>query len=300
MKFFFDFQTFQYSSQIQNLKYLKTAKSKDQFEYNNAYICNIPKLTMPKGVSIKFTTYEETLSKILRVMKLDQEIKKHSTIIIKPTLTGNPETSTPREFVEPVLEFCLKNKNPVTDILIADGSDGHDTLDLFESSGYNQIAEKYGIGLLDLNTSEIELIGSNEALRFEKIYLPKILREAFIITLPKLHEDESLGIQASLSSVLGFYPAKHYKGFFTSTKSKLHRWPIQYAIHDMLLHKMPNLSIVDASDQGFLLAGQSLAVDKQGAKLLGFEWEDIAHIYLVNRSLESRKNSKLEEEHLQL
>ena len=255
---------------------------------------------MSKGVSIKFTTYEETLSKILRVMRLDQELKKHSTIIIKPTLTGNEETSTPKEFVEPVLEFCLKNKNPVTDIFIADGADGYDTLELFESAGYNQIAEKHGIGLLDLNTSEVESIGSNEALRFEKIHLPKVLREAFVITLPKLHEDESLGIQSSLSSTLGFYPAKHYKGFFTSTKSKLHRWPIQYAIHDILLHKTPDISIVDASDQGILLAGQPLAVDKQASKILGFEWEDIPHIALVNQSTEARENPKLEEEPLQL
>ncbi len=255
---------------------------------------------MSKGVSIKFTTYEETISKILKVMKLDQEIKKHSTIILKPTLTGNEETSTSRDFIEPVLEFCLKHKNPVTDIFIADGADGYDTLELFESQGYNQLAEKYGIGLLDLNTCEVESIGSNEALRFEKIYLPKIIREAFIITLPKLHEDESLGIQSSLSSALGFFPAKYYKGFFTSTKSKLHRWPIQYAIHDVLLHKMPNISLVDASDQGVLLAGQPLAVDKQASKILGFEWEDIPHIALMNQTFEEKENIPVEEEPLQL
>jgi hypothetical protein len=68
----------------------------------------------------------------------------------------------------------------------------------------------------------------------------------------------------------------------------------------MLLHKMPDISIVDASDHGVLLAGQPLAVDKQASKVLGFEWEDIPHISLVNQTTEARENPKLEEEPLQL
>jgi len=239
---------------------------------------------MPKGFSVRFTTYEDTIPKILKILKLDEELKKHSTIILKPSLTGNQETSTPPEFIEPVIQFCIANKNPVSDIFIAEGADGHDTMELFEQLGYNQLAEKYAIGLLDINTAEAETIDSSKTLRFEQINFPTILKDAFIITLPKLHTDEVLGISGALASMLGAFPAKHYKGLFTSTKSKLHRWPIQYAVHDITQIKMPDLAITDASEQGVILAGQPLAVDKQSAKLLGLDIEDVPHLELVNDS----------------
>ena len=86
------------------------------------------------------------------------------------------------------------------------------------------------------------------------------------------------------SGTLDFTARKHYKGLFTSTKSKLHRWPIQYAVHDITQIKMPDLAITDASDQGVILAGQPLAVDKQSAKLLGLDIEDVPHLELVNDS----------------
>lgn len=49
---------------------------------------------------------------------------------------------------------------------------------------------------------------------------------------------------------------------------------------------MPSLAIVDAHSYGALLAGQPLEVDKQAAKLLGMDWKGVAHLRLIEESLQ--------------
>ena len=75
---------------------------------------------MAKGASIKFRSYKESVPKLLSLLKLQNEIKKYDKIILKPHISS--ESSTPAEFAEVVLRFCLENKNPVADVLIAEGS----------------------------------------------------------------------------------------------------------------------------------------------------------------------------------
>ena len=256
---------------------------------------------MVKGLSMKFQSFEETVPKILRIIKLDKEIKKHHSIIIKPSISSdNSVTSTPSELVHAVAEFCIEHKNPVTDVFIAEGVDGADTLERFEELGYNEVAEKLGVGLIDLNTSEIENLEPYQTERFEEIAYPKILIDSFIITLPKLFEDDEIGLNGALSSMLGAYPGDHYKGFFSRTKSKLRRFPIHFSIHDILACKMPDLTLTDASEYGVLLAGRPLEVDKQSAKLLGREWHEYPYLKLLEERFSEKSEKSQEDEVNQL
>lgn len=239
---------------------------------------------MAKGVSIKFKSYKETIPKLLQLIKLEKEIQKHNKIVLKPSLKNHDVQNTPVEFIEEVLKYCLANKNSETQIFIAEGSDGEQTLDMFESSGYKSLSEKYNIGLLDLNESEVEEIQDGEFMKFESIAYPKILLDSFIISLPKLAEDSESEMQGSLSTMLGAFPSKYYQGIFARKKSKIRKWPIKYSIHDILRCKMPNFAIIDASEQGIIVAGVPLDMDKQVAKLLGKEWKDVPHLRLVDES----------------
>jgi len=124
---------------------------------------------MAKGVSIKFKSYKETIPKLLQLIKLEKEIQKHNKIVLKPSLKNHDVQNTSAEFVEEVLKYCLEHKSPETQIFIAEGSDGEQTLDMFESSGYKSLSEKYNIGLLDLNESEVEEIQDGEFMKFESI-----------------------------------------------------------------------------------------------------------------------------------
>lgn len=244
---------------------------------------------MVKGVSVKLKSYQDTVPKLLKLIKLDVELKKHNKIILKPFIRDSDSAHTPTEFVEAVLKFCAENKNPDSQIMIAEGSDGENTMDLFNSLGYKALAEKYSAGLVDLNKTEVQEVLDGEFIKFERIFYPKVLMDSFIISLPVLVEDEETEMIASLSNMLGVFPSDYYKGFFTTKKSKIKKWNSKFSIHDVLLCKMPNLAVIDASKQGLLLAGQPMEMDKQAAKVLGKDWKSVQYLRLLDESLEDEK-----------
>lgn len=251
---------------------------------------------MAKGVSIKFKSYGESVSKLLELIKLKTEIQKHGQIILMPHLSSNETANTPGGFVEAVLRFCLDNKNPETEVFIADGADGEDTMELFEKNGYKKLSERYSIGLIDLNKTEVEEIMDGEFLKLEKIMYPKILLNSFIISLPKIMENAESDMQGSLSIMMGAYPAEYYTGFFSSKKNKLNKWPVKYSIHDILKCKMPEYAIADASSKGVILAGIPLEIDKQCAKILGKDWKSVGYLRLISESFtENPEKNKIEE-----
>lgn len=246
---------------------------------------------MVKGASIKFTSYEESVPKLLNLLKVPVELKKYDKIILKPHIK-NSEFYTSPAFLESVLQFCSKYKNPVAEIFIAEGVDGFETTDLYESIGYQALAEKYSAGLIDLNSSEAEEVFNSEFLKFEKIRYPKILLQSCVISLPVLKEDEETEISDSLTNMLGAFPAKYYSGFFSQKKNKIKKWPIKYSIHDILKCKIPNFSVIDASAYGQVLAGLPIEIDKQAAKLLNKEWKLIPHLKLISESFSQKPEKK--------
>ncbi len=248
---------------------------------------------MAKGASIRFQSYSLTVPKLLDILKLDRELKKYDKIVIKPFLDIEEDKAACKEFIEPIIKFCLKHKNPVTELFIAEGADGRDTTELFETHGYKKLAEQYSIGLIDLNDAETELIGNNNFLKFSEIHYPRILKESFVITAAKLADHPETGIAGTLSTMLSAFPADHYSGFFTKKKMKIRRWPIKYAIHDINTCKMPDFAIVDASFQGAILAGLPLEIDKQSAKLLNYDWKTIDYLRLLHEtSLSDKKENE--------
>lgn len=255
---------------------------------------------MTKGVSIKFRSYSETIPRVLELINLGKELKKHSKIVLKPYISpieGEKTTSTSVALVEQVLRFCLKNKNPISEVFIAEGVDGDDTMELFGSLGYTKLAERYSVGLIDLNNTEVEQVEHQDFLRFHEITYPKILKEAFVISIPPLALDEETTFIGSLSNMLGAYPARHYKGFFSKAKTKIRKWPIKYSIHDILKCKLPDFAIIDHSEKGLILAGIPKDLDKQAAKLLGLDWKNVDYLKLVESSfLETQAKEEKKEE----
>ena len=131
---------------------------------------------------------------------------------------------------------------------------------------------------------------------FDTINYPKILRESYVISMPVLADDLETEIQGSLSTMLGAFPAAHYKGFLSSKKTKIKKSPMKYAVHDILRCKMPDLAIIDASEQGVILTGNPLEMDKQASKLVGRDWRTIQHIRFVDDSFSNIEREKAERE----
>jgi len=240
---------------------------------------------MVKGLAVRLKSYEETIPKVMGLIKLSEELKKHKNIVIKVHLVpGHPENSTKIEFLEPLIKFCLENKGPGSDLILAEGVDGAETRDLFDEWGFTRLAEKYSIGIIDLNESASVEVQNPEFLRFSSIFYPDLLLNSFVITATPAREHKELGMSASLDTMLGAFPGYKYRGFFSNTKKKLREHPVKYQIHDILKCKMPDLAIIDAGDHGFLITGKPLDMDKQAAKIFGLDWNNIQHIKLVDES----------------
>lgn len=248
---------------------------------------------MVKGVAVKFSSYAETIPKILKLIKLDNELKKHERIVLKVNLvSGDSSRSTKPEFIEPIIQFCVSHKNPGSEVILAEGCNGEETMELFESQGYSKLAEKYSLGLIDLNQSHTVEIQNPEFLRFESIHYPEVLVNSFVITVTPLAQDEELSITSSLDSMLGAFPSSKYRGFFARTKNKLDNYPVKYQVHDILKCKMPDLALIDASEKGLFIAGKPLDMDKQAAKVLGFDWNRVPHLRLVDESFSPVKKEE--------
>ena len=240
---------------------------------------------MAKGLSIKFTSYEKSVPKVLELVNLQKELKKYDNIVIKVPLNPDSENKLSLEFLESVLKFVIMNKNPISSVYIAEGADGGDTIELFEKEGYSSLSEKYGVGLLDLNTAETEEIRDGEFLELQEIQYPKLLLNSFILSLSKTTHSNFLGIEGSLSSMIGAYPANYYRGFFSKGKSKLTKYNIKNVIHDILKCKMPDFAVVDASNEGMILAGLPLEMDKQASRLINLDWRSIQYLRLLDEAL---------------
>lgn len=254
---------------------------------------------MVKGVAVKLQSYAETIPKVLKLIKFDNELKKHERIIIKPSIIANaPQSSTKAEFLEPIVQFCVANKNPGSEVIIAEGVDGAETRDLFDELGYTKLAEKYGIGLVDLNESASVQIQNPEFLRFESIHYPEILLNSFVMTATPLTTHPELDMSASLDAMRGAFPAYKYRGFFSRNKNKLANYPLKYQIHDILKCKMPEFALIDASGRGLLIAGRPLDMDKQAAKVLGLDWNKVAHLRLIDESFSPGKTTEESVDHL--
>lgn len=241
---------------------------------------------MVKGVSIKFKSYQETVQNLLRITKFENELKKHAVVVLKPCLKSmDSPANTPSEFTDAVLQFCMAHKNPETQVLIAEGADSGNTREIFEKFGYSALSAKYSVGLIDLNTAETEPIRDGEFLKFEEIYYPKVLTNALIVSLPKLSLDAETEISGSLSNMLGAFPSSHYMGWFSQNKNKIRKEPIKYAIHDILRCKVPQTAIIDASEQGLIMLGDPIEIDKQAAKVLGKDWKQVQHLRLIDETI---------------
>ncbi len=250
---------------------------------------------MVSGVSIKFRTYLETVPKLLSLIKLEKELEKHDKIILQPQLKNSSSRHTSPDFIDSVLKFCMENKKQDAKVFIAAGADGESTDKALDKAGYKRLSEKYSVGLIDLNTAETEEIMDGEFLKFDKIMYPKVLLDAFVISLPFLAEDEETEMVSSLSTMLSSFPSKYYSGFFSKAKNKIRNWPIKYSIHDSLKCKFPEFAIFDASEQGFILAGKPIEIDKQAAKVLGLNWKAVQHLRLADESFSGQvKMSKKE------
>jgi len=260
---------------------------------------------MAQVAKVAFSDYLQSTTKVLDLINTAEQLPNNGLIILKPNLTNadSPPVTTPVEIVEAIYSYCTKRCN--ADIVIGEGCGSGKTIDTFRRNGYEDLARKYNIELIDLNKCETTRLENPNCHTLKEFHIPKIVQEAFVISIPVLKDHSFTVTTIAMKNMFGIAPAPHYKGNWN--KSKLHHPSTPKSVVDLCCYKKPDLCVVDAVTalQGMHLYGTPLqldtilasfdpvAVDAVGSRMLGHNPESIEYLQLANGQLGSMDNIEI-------
>lgn len=211
-------------------------------------------------------------------------------IILKPNLINDrgPPTTTPYEVVEALIKYYIADY----EVVIAEGSGWCETSDAYRVLGYYKMAEKYGVKIVDINQDDFEVRRNPEALCLKQFEFPSILKNCYLISVPVLKEHSLTTVTISLKNMLGATLGEETRA--TWKKGRFHG-RLDESIVDINLYLKPNLAVVDGrvagvggelgalpEKHGVMIFSEDLvAADAMGAKILGYDPLEIAHLKLA-------------------
>ena len=245
---------------------------------------------------IEFVSYRESIPKVLDAIGAAGVLKKQPAVLIKPNLVNAspfPVTTAP-ECVEAVIEYVRSCSQ--AEIVIGEGcGDAQlETSEVFERLGYQDLANRLDVELVDLNRAPLEKLTNDDCPVFPQIYLPEIAISHFLFSVPVLKAHSFSEITGTLKNMIGLAPPKYYSGQYGTWKKAVFHNRMHQSIIDLNRYRTPDLSLMDATvgmpdfhlggahcdpPLGRLIAGfDPVEVDRRGAELLGLEWRSIAHL----------------------
>ena len=221
-------------------------------------------------------------------------------ILIKPNLvsTQPPPVTTPVALVEALIA-ALRELVPRCRITVAEGTGAidHDTFHCFRSLGYDEMAVRLGVELLDLNFEPLVRKTGKDCPRLPEIYLPALLDEVFLLSVPVLKAHSMAGVTLTMKNMMGCLPPSKYRRGNSWGKSALHE-QLDQAIVDLNRYRTPDFTVLDCTigmaeahlwgkwcspPVGKLAASADpVAIDSFGADLLGRDWRSIDHIRMAD------------------
>jgi uncharacterized protein (DUF362 family) len=215
--------------------------------------------------------------------------------LIKPNLVNadpHPVT-TPAACCQALINY-IRSCSPAR-IMIAEGCGDprFTTAEVFRALGYDELAHRMKVALVDLNEAPLRRSRCPDCRLFPEMWLPEIAFRHFLISVPVLKAHSLAQISGSLKNMMGLLPPAHYRGGGVWNKAALHS-DLHTAIIELNRHRPPDLSLMDAS-QGLaahhlggptcrppvkrILAGfDPWTLDRHAAGLLGRDWRTIPHL----------------------
>jgi len=253
---------------------------------------------------VPFVDYRESVPKLLEAVGARQAVAGQPRVLIKPNLVNQspPPITLPVVVAEILIETFRSWTN--AEIIIAEGTgEKHlETADVFRSHGYDQLAERTGVPLLDLNHAPLVRLENADCKVFPWFMIPRIMLDSFVVSVAVLKAHTLAGVTLSMKNMIGCAPPSYYQQGGHWRKSAFHA-RMHQAIFDLNTYRKPDLAIIDASigmarghlggptcdpPVGKLIAGfDPVAVDAAGARLLGIDWQQVEHIRLADGNLGS-------------
>ena len=220
-------------------------------------------------------------------------------VVIKPNIADfspdRPIHTDPR-LIEALI-IHLRNLG-AREIVLAEGPPhNRDTEWLFRKSGFEALAKRQSLPLVDLNYDDISPVKcvNPRATLLKELYLPRtILSADVIISVPKMKTHRQAGITLSLKNMFGILPGMKY-GW---PKNTLHWNGIPLSICEINGTLKTHYSIIDgvvgmegygpllgtARKAGILVMGDNaLAVDATAARVMGVDPARVDYLAMAHK-----------------
>ena len=220
---------------------------------------------------------------------MEKYVKPGMKVLIKPNLCIDKDwttgTTTNPAVVEAVVS--LVREAGAREVTIADGTTvGLLSEKVFKVTGYDRLAKRLGVELIDLNSEDTVRIDIENPISIKNIQVAKHVVEAdCLINVPVLKTHIHTGVSISLKNMKGIISPR--------TKRKSHLVGLEGTIADINRHVRSNLIIVDGTigheglgpqsgtpvNMGLIIAGEKpLTVDSVSTRIMGFNPENIQHL----------------------
>ena len=262
---------------------------------------------------VALTTGDNRADLVFRALQpFSEQIKKDigkRRVILKPNnvIINRQLAATHADTLEGILEF-LKSIGVTQNIVIAESAANGPTLEGFSNYGYNRLATKYGVTLVDLDAQPFEkLYVANEKdikpypVRFSAMMLDK---NSYIVSVARMKTHDRVVATLSLKNIVLGAPVKDL-GYNWSSSRKAGAVNDKPIVHGggfkgtnynlfMLSQKLhPDLAVIDGFesmegngpndgtpvDHRICIAGLDwLAADRTAIELMGIDFAKVAYL----------------------
>ena len=230
-------------------------------------------------------------------------IPDDATVVVKPNLVEAiaPPVTTPVDVVEALCRY-LMDERAGSRVVVAEGcgAKNYDTGHVFAALGYDEMAARVGVELIDLNQEETVELQRPECRRWPVMHLPRLVMDGFLISVPVLKVHTLAGVTLSMKNMMGCAPPAHYQQGGHWKKAAFHQ-QVQEAVLDLNRYRGPDFVLLDAREgmceahlwgrkcdppPGIIAAGgDPVGMDAFGCGLLGVDWRGIGHIRMADGEL---------------
>ncbi len=228
----------------------------------------------------------EMVAEAMEMIKASDIFHAEDGVLVKPNYVNadHPSTgvTTDARVIDGVVGFL--RLIGVKRILVGEGSGMVDTMHAFRVAGVDDVAQRWGVELLDLNKDTFVDVQVPNPLALKNVKIAKTALENTLISVPKLKLHGTAGVTLSLKNLMGT----------VTPKNSIHN-PLSEKIVDLASVLKPKLAVIDAiiGGEGDELAGKPVAmnliiagadpvaVDAVGAAVMGVDPSVVKHLRLA-------------------
>ena len=264
----------------------------------------------PAPTSVALTSGDNRADLAFRALQpFSKQIQKaigNHRVVIKPNNVSItvPLSATHVDTLEGVLEF-LKSIKKLNNVIIAESAGNGPTLEGYSNYGYNRLADKYQVKLVDLDSEGFEVlyVFDEKDFRPHPVRISNVLLnpDSYIISVAKLKTHDRVTATLSLKNIVFGAPLKvatpnDPKRKFRNEKPIVHGSGyrgINYNLFTLAPKLHPDLSVIDgfegmegngpiggtAVDHRVCVASTDwFAADRVGIELMGIDFAKIGYL----------------------